>query len=146
MRIPVLDTIVEKISTIDANWLARKNLRVCHFINRIVYGIQVNTEVYIPPTLEFAHGMGIVIGYGVKLGENVKIYQNTTLGAKDEKLKKYPIIGNNVTIFANCVIVGGITIGDNSIIGACTFVDKDIPPNSIVYGNRELIIKPREKI
>jgi len=45
-----------------------------------------------------------------------------------------PQIGDNVVIYTNCVVVGNIRVGRNSIIGACSFVNKDIPPNTIWAG------------
>lgn len=84
-------------------------------------------------------GLGVVIGEGVYIGKNVIINQNVTIGNKNG----CPIIQDNVRIFPNCIIIGKITIGKNSIIGAGTFIDQDIPPNSIVYNKKELVVKRR---
>lgn len=81
------------------------------------------------------HPVGIVIGNGVILGENCIIYQNVTIGGKSLSEFAYPVIGNNVTIFANALIIGNVKIGDNVTIGAGTVVLKDIPDNMIVIGN-----------
>lgn len=51
------------------------------------------------------------------------------------------MIGNNVKIYANCTIVGGVHIGDNSIVGANSFVNKDVPANTVVGGVPAKIIK-----
>ena len=80
-------------------------------------------------TLEH-NALGIVISRMVTLGNNCKIYQHVTIGAGREG---YPTIGNNVVIYSNCTICGKITIGDNVIIGANSFVNKNIPSNT-VYG------------
>lgn len=48
--------------------------------------------------------------------------------------KIYPVIGTNVTIYSNIVIVGGISIGDGAIIGACSFVNKNVAKNVVVSG------------
>ena len=45
-----------------------------------------------------------------------------------------PVIKDNVTIYANSVVVGNITIGENAVIGACSFVNKDVPRNTIWAG------------
>ena len=128
------------LSLIDATTLARKNNNVARILNNMLNHCDIKREVYIPPTTTFSHGgHGVVIGGGVKIGDNVTIYQGTTIGTKISK--GYPTIGNDVTIFPLCVIVGDIKIGDNSIIGACTYVDQDIPPNSVVYNKKELVIK-----
>ncbi|MDH6307772.1 serine O-acetyltransferase [Dysgonomonas sp. PFB1-18] len=60
------------------------------------------------------HPIGIVIGRGVVLGENCAIYQNVSIVSKQES---YPIIGDNVTIYANAVLIGKIRIGNNVVIG-----------------------------
>jgi serine acetyltransferase len=89
------------------------------------------------------HPVGIVIGFKVILGKGCIIYQNVTIGTKDTKNFKnapYPIIGDNVTIYANSIIIGDISIGDNVIIGAGAIVLNDIPSNSIVIGNPAKIL------
>ena len=94
--------------------------------------------------LFLAHnGLGIVVSSEVIIGKNCKIYQNVTIGAGKDG---YPEIGNNVTIYSNSVVIGKIKIGDNSIIGACSFVNKDIEPNTIVAGNSVKVIKKLENV
>lgn len=70
----------------------------------------------------------MVIDRLVTFGNNVKIYQNVTIGNNGKS--GIPVIEDNVTIFANSVVVGKIRIGKNSIVRACSFVNRDIPPNS----------------
>ncbi len=85
-----------------------------------------------------AHPVSIVIGAGVIIKNNVTIFQNVTLGSHGKgklKPKKYPTIENNVTIYAGAVIIGGIKIGENSVVGANTVVNTDVPSNSIAIGN-----------
>lgn len=89
-------------------------------------------------------GHGSVIHPNSKIGDNVSIRHNTTIGSNQIGTlgtQRAPIIGNNVHIGANCCIIGDITIGDNSIIGAGSVVTKDIPANSVVVGNPCRILK-----
>jgi serine O-acetyltransferase len=89
------------------------------------------------------HPIGIVIGEYVKIGKQCIIYQNVTIGAKSQSgaiNKKYPQIGDNVYIGTHAVIIGDIKIGNNVVIGAATFVNKDIPDNTVVVGNPFRII------
>ena len=72
------------------------------------------------------------------IGTQCTIYHNVTLGKKN---KSRPYIGNNVVINANAICIGGITIGDNSIIGAGAVVTKNVPENCIIVGNPARIIK-----
>jgi len=80
-------------------------------------------------------GLGVVVGKAVYIGKNVYIGQNVTIGGKKNK---FPIIEDNVCIYCNSIVLGGIRIGKNSIIGAGTFVDKDIPPNSLCIIRKSL--------
>jgi serine O-acetyltransferase len=86
----------------------------------------------------FPHPIGIVIGIGVRIGQNCTVYQNVTIGSRnqyDADNGIYPKIGNNVIIGCNSVIIGNINIGNNVTIGAATFVNCNIPDNSTVVGN-----------
>jgi len=123
---------------LNAEFLAKMNNKLACKINRIVNGCDIGENVFVPKSTRMFHPNGIVIGQGTKLGENVKIFQNVTFGIKNNK---YPIIEDDVTIYPNCVILGGVRIGKGSIIGAGTIILEDIPPNSIVYNKRDLIIK-----
>jgi len=85
--------------------------------------------------LRLPHPLGIVIGTGVVIKDNVMIFQQVTLGSHGKKGNmQYPVIEDNVKIFAGAKIIGGVTVGENSIIGANSLINKDVPPNSIAYG------------
>lgn len=73
-----------------------------------------------------------------RIGSNFTVIQNTTLGKKNDLL---PIIEDNVVLGANVVIIGGITIGANSIIGAGSVVVKSIPSNCVACGNPAKVIR-----
>lgn len=94
-------------------------------------------KMEIGPGFNAAHSFSTVIN-ARKIGSNFTVYQDVTVGYSGGGI---PVIGNNVTIYANSVVVGNITIGDNVVIGACTFVNKDIPSNSLAVGV-PAVIKP----
>lgn len=110
-------------------------------ILRTVYAcdLPLNNNGGIGSNCVFEHNaLGVVISNEVTIGDNCRVYQHVTIGAGNGG---YPKIGNNVTIYANTTIVGGIIIGDNVIIGANSFVNKDIPANTTVGGVPAKIIK-----
>jgi len=78
-----------------------------------------------------------VIGADVVLGNNITIFQNVTLGSdgKRGKEKTYPVIEDNVVIYAGSIIVGKVRIGKNAVVGAKTLVNIDVPPNSLAVGS-----------
>ncbi len=81
------------------------------------------------------HGMGVVIGETCEIGDNVTIYQGVTLGGTGkEKGKRHPTIKDNALIATGAKVLGSITIGENSKIGAGSVVLKDVPDHSTVVG------------
>lgn len=126
--------------------LIRKNRRFLAFYYRYrilkKYNCILSPNSEIGDNLKLPHPMGIVIGFDAKIGRNCTIYHQVTVGQKEGK---FPIIGNNVTIYAGAKIIGNIKIGNNSIIGANAVVIKDVPENSIAVGVPARIIKKDEK-
>lgn len=106
-------------------------------------GIDIHPGARIGRNFFIDHGTGVVIGETTDIGDNVKVYQGVTLGAlsfpKDErgrvirKAKRHPTVKDNVTLYANAIVLGGDTvIGENSVIGGSVFVTSTVPPNSVV--------------
>ncbi|MFZ5799886.1 MAG: serine O-acetyltransferase EpsC [Candidatus Omnitrophota bacterium] len=102
---------------------------------RFFTGIEIHPGATIGKGLFIDHGMGVVIGETSILGDNITLYQGVTLGGTGkEKGKRHPTLGNNVVIGTGAKVLGNITIGDNSYIGANAVVIKDVPANSTVVG------------
>ncbi len=81
------------------------------------------------------HGNGVVIGETAEIGDDVLMYHQVTLGGRSRgRFKRHPTIGNNVLLGAGAKIIGPITIGEGTKVGANALVVKDVPPNSIVTG------------
>jgi serine O-acetyltransferase len=98
-------------------------------------GIDIHPGATIGQGIFIDHGTGVVIGGTAIVGDNVTIYQGVTLGGTSlQHVKRHPTLGNNVTVGSGAAILGDITIGDNSKIGANSVVVKDVPPNSTVVG------------
>ena len=108
-----------------------------------ILGIEIPAGCNIKGGLIIDHGQALVLNRNVIIGENCRLRNSTTIGIKMgiDGNNKCPIIGNNVDIGANVVIIGDIEIGDNVIIGAGSVVTKSIPKNTIVVGNPARIIK-----
>lgn len=109
--------------------------RLISQVSRFTTGIEIHPGARIGKNLFIDHGMGVVIGETSVIGDNVLLYQGVTLGGTGlEKGKRHPTIGNNVVVGGGAKILGNITIGDNSYVGANAVVIKDVPPNSTVVG------------
>lgn len=102
---------------------------------RFLTGIEIHPGAQIGRGFFIDHGMGVVIGETTEVGDDVTIYQGVTLGGTSlNKGKRHPTLGNNVTVGLHAAVLGAITVGDNSKIGAGSVVVKDVPPNSTVVG------------
>jgi len=106
-------------------------------------GIDIHPGANIGRNFFIDHGTGVVVGETTDIGNNVTLYQGVTLGAlsipKDERgrviraTKRHPTVADNVTIYANAIILGGDTvIGEGSTIGGSVFVTSSVPPHSVV--------------
>ncbi|UDM38212.1 hypothetical protein LIS44_14690 [Acinetobacter haemolyticus] len=127
------------------SYLYKKNL-ILKVISKIIQRMhEVLTSCYFSPLakieagLKLPHPVGIVIGEGVSIGKNNTLYQGVTLGKGPDN--KYPIMGNHCVIFANSVLIGEIVLSDKCIIGANSFVNKDVPELSIFAGVPAKLIK-----
>lgn len=107
-------------------------------IYNLFLGIDIPWSVKIGRNLKISHPVGIVINANAIIGDDCVIRQNTTIGSKNGFA---PIIHNKVDIGCNSVILGGITIEDNVIIGGGSVVVKSVEKNSVIAGNPAKIIK-----
>jgi len=109
--------------------------RLISMFARAVTGVEIHQGAKIGHGLFIDHGMGVVIGETAEIGENVTMYQGVTLGGTGkEKGKRHPTIGDNVVIAAGASVLGPITVGKNSKVGAGAVVLKDVPLNCTVVG------------
>ena len=105
-------------------------------------GIDIHPGAQIGPSFFIDHGTGVVIGETCVIGAHVKLYQGVTLGAKsfplDEHgnpvkgIKRHPNLGDHVIIYAETTVLGDITVGEGSTIGANKWITQDVPPHSKV--------------
>ena len=98
-------------------------------------GIEIHPGAKIGRGLFIDHGAGVVIGETAEVGDNVTIYHGVTLGGTGkDKGKRHPTVGDNVLLGTGCKVLGPITIGENSRVGANSVVLKCIPANATAIG------------
>ncbi|RPI25371.1 MAG: serine O-acetyltransferase [Chloroflexota bacterium] len=98
-------------------------------------GIEIHPGATIGPQFFIDHGMGVVIGETTEIGSGVTLYHGVTLGGTSlNKGKRHPTLEDNVVVGAGAKVLGAITVGANSRIGANAVVVKSVPPNSVVVG------------
>lgn len=110
-------------------------------------GIDIHPGATIGEYFFIDHGTGVVIGETCEIGDHVKVYQGVTLGAlslQDGRdlhgSKRHPSIGNHVTLYANCTVLGGETIiGEGVTIGGGAFVTKSVEAGKKVYMKIEIV-------
>ena len=122
-----------------AHWLWNQNVpvlpRLISHFNRLFTGIEIHPGAKIGKGVFIDHGMGVVIGETSEIGDYVTLYQGVTLGGTGkEKGKRHPTVGKNVVIAAGAKVLGPITIGDDSKVGAGAVVIRDVPPRCTVVG------------
>ncbi len=126
--------------------------RVLTIIPRVVYqisaeyilGVELPWDTRVGPGLQIQHGTGLVVNHDTQIGQNCTLRHCTTIGNKqraDGSFTDSPIIGDNVDIGSNSVILGAITIGDGAVIGAGSVVVKDVPAGCVVAGNPAKVIR-----
>lgn len=110
----------------------------------IFTGIEIHPGATIGKRLFIDHGMGVVIGETTIIGDDCVLYQGVTLGGVgtgEHKVKRHPTLLNNVMISAGAKVIGDVTIGNNSIVGAQTVVLANVPDNCTVVGVPAFIVK-----
>lgn len=122
-----------------AHWLWLHRLRfLARFVShlgRFFTGIEIHPGATIGRGFFIDHGMGVVIGETAEIGDNVTLYHGVTLGGVSwRKEKRHPTVGDHVVVGAGAKVLGPITIGAHSRIGANSVVVKDVEPHSVVVG------------
>jgi serine O-acetyltransferase len=104
--------------------------------NRFWTGIEIHPGATLGKRLFIDHGMGVVIGETTVIGDDVTLFQGVTLGGtgKDKGAKRHPTLQNRVVIGSGAKVLGNITIGHDSVVGASSVVLSDIPPEATVVG------------
>jgi serine O-acetyltransferase len=124
------------------NWGGKLPARYISQVVRFFTGIEIHPGARIGPGLFIDHGMGVVIGETAEIGANVTLYQGVTLGGTAlVKGKRHPTLQDGVVVGAGAKVLGPITVGERSRIGANAVVVKDVPADAVVVGVPGEIIK-----
>jgi serine O-acetyltransferase len=129
-----------------SHWLWRHDFKlVARWVShlaRALTGIEIHPGAVIGPGFFIDHGMGVVIGETAEVGADVTLYHGVTLGGTSlAKGKRHPTLRDRVVVGAGAKILGAITIGEDSRIGANAVVVKSVPANSVVVGVPGQIVK-----
>ncbi len=109
--------------------------RLISHLGRALTGIEIHPCAQIGEKFFIDHGMGVVIGETTVIGDNCHLYQGVTLGGTStRRAKRHPTLGHGVVVGAGAKIIGAVTIGDNSKIGAGSVVVTNVPDNATVVG------------
>ena len=125
-------------------WLARGlpgsrfAARVLAQLARATTGIEIHPGARIGRRFFIDHGMGVVIGETAVIGDDVLVFHGVTLGGRGgehgQGRRRHPVVGDRVVLGAGSSLIGAITVGADSVVGANTVVTKDVPAGSVVTG------------
>jgi serine O-acetyltransferase len=106
---------------------------------RFLTGVEIHPGARIGRRLFIDHGMGVVIGETAVVGDDVMLYHGVTLGGKSRHgivpgAQRHPTLHDGVTVGAGAKILGPVTLGEWSTVGANAVVTRDAPPRSILLG------------
>lgn len=121
----------------------KKNKMFCSLLKLVAKDMQsfiIRDNMRLGKTPMFFHPIATILN-AESIGDNFICRNSCTIGNKNNDNAKRPIVGNNVEIGANAVVLGPISIGDNVIVGAGSVVVKDVPSNCVVAGNPAKIIR-----
>jgi serine O-acetyltransferase len=109
--------------------------RLLSQVGRAFTGIEIHPGARIGHGVFIDHGMGVVIGETAVVGNNCLLYQGATLGGTGKQHgKRHPTLAENVVVGAGAKVLGAITVGANTRIGAGSVVLRDVAPDSTVVG------------
>ncbi|HAS8533063.1 TPA: serine acetyltransferase [Vibrio vulnificus] len=110
---------------------------VLEYAIRLLYASDISLKARVEPGLVIVHGHDIVIGADVKIGKNCKIFNGVTLGNKDvftSSKGNQPTIYDDVVICTGAKILGPVSVGSASLVGANSVLLVDCPANSVAVG------------
>jgi serine acetyltransferase len=114
--------------------LSRPMSAIYRLVALFAAGIDIPVSTKIGPGLAIHHGFGLVIHDQAVLGSNITLRQGVTIGAKAGS-KNAPVVHDYVSFGSGCQVIGDVTIGEGSSIGAGAVVTKSVIAGSRMVGN-----------
>lgn len=134
-------------STVTIPLLRQLLLFVCLLWQKV---IEITTGISIPASVRIGHSFyighfgGIILNSNAVIGNNCNISQGVTIGVSGiGERRGVPLIGNNVYIGANSIVVGKVIIEDNVLVGACSLVTSDVKADSVVLGVPAIVVSDK---
>ncbi|MFN8614456.1 MAG: serine O-acetyltransferase [Vampirovibrionales bacterium] len=117
-------------------WNWRLPARMLSQWGRFWTGIEIHPAACLGRRVFIDHGMGVVIGETAVIGDDVTLFQGVTLGGtgKEKGAKRHPTLENRVVIGSGAKVLGNITIGHDSVVGASSVVLSSVPSQATVVG------------
>lgn len=128
-RVVRLYRLALKLETMARPARACGRLLAQHLLS--AYSCHLSPRAVIGPGLSLPHPIAVVIGEGCRLGRDVTLHQSVTLG-RGHADTRYPVLEDEVVVYAGAVIAGGVRIGRGAVIGANAVVTRDVPPGAMV--------------
>jgi serine O-acetyltransferase len=124
-----------------SHWLfLKQRIYLAWFLSRLnlaLTGAEIEFNARIGPGMFIAHPSGIVIGRGTVIGSGVTMFHGVSFVVRSwhpDEIKKFPRVGDNCFFFANSIMIGDITIGDNCVIAAQAVVTRNMEDGSLAIG------------
>ena len=132
---------------LHARWRVPLLPRLLQVLGRFWSGVEIHPGARIGQGLFIDHGTAVVIGETAEIGDDCVLFHNVTLGGTGRYAgKRHPSLGNNVYVGTGAILLGPIRVGDNSRVGANSFIImRDVPPDCTVVGVPARIVKERSE-
>jgi len=109
--------------------------RLLSQLGRLLTGVEIHPGARIGSGVFIDHGMGVVIGETAVIGNRCLLFQGVTLGGTGKQTgKRHPSLGENVVVGAGAKVLGAISVGANTRIGAGSVLLRDVEPDCTVVG------------
>ena len=108
---------------------------------KLLVGASLNPAGTIGPGFRLVHCGSVFLGGRMVMGSDCMVFHEVTVGPTGVRSMEYPVIGDRVRIFPGAKVLGGITVGDDAVIGANSVVVEDVPAGAVVAGNPARIIR-----